>query len=95
MDRKFIYGAAGLMCFIAVFPLPYGFYTFLRLAVTAAGVIAAIDLRKEENFLWILFGGIALLFNPIFPAHFAREIWLIIDLIVTGCFAWLVFRIQS
>ena len=45
MDKKIIYGAAGLLCLAAVFPLPYGFYIFLRLAVTAAGPCD----KKEEH----------------------------------------------
>jgi hypothetical protein len=92
MDKKFIYGAAAFMCLTAVFPLPYGFYTFLRLAVSVAGVFAALELKSENNFLWVLFGGITLLFNPIFPVYLDKEVWFPIDLIVAGCFGWLVFR---
>ena len=92
MDKKFIYGATALMCLIAVFPLPYGFYTLLRLTVSVAGVLAAIELKSTDNFLWVLFGGIVLLFNPLFPVYLDREIWFPIDLIVAGCFGWLVFR---
>ena len=95
MDKKIIYGAAGLLCLAAVFPLPYGFYIFLRLAVSAAGAIAAFSLQKEGNFLWVVFGAIALLFNPIIPIYLDREIWFFIDLIVAGCFGWLVFRNEN
>ena len=92
MDKKIIYGVAGFLCLVAVFPLPYGFYSFLRLAVTVASIIAALELKKENNFLWVLFGGIALLFNPLFPVHLGREFWLLIDLAVAGTFGWMAFR---
>ena len=92
MEKKFIYGGAALSCLLAVLPLPYGFYTFLRLAVSVAGVFAAIELRREDNFLWLLFGAIVLLFNPIIPIYLTREVWFPIDLIVAGCFAWIIFR---
>lgn len=92
MDRKIIYGSAAAVCLVAVFPLPYGFYTFLRLLVSIAGIVAAINLQKEGNFLWVLFAAIVLLFNPLIPVYLSRELWFPIDLIVAGCFAWLIFR---
>ncbi|MDC0564565.1 hypothetical protein OAP51_07215 [Alphaproteobacteria bacterium] len=92
MEKKFVYGGAGLLCLLAVLPLPYGFYTFLRLAVSIAGVFSAIELKREENFLWLFFGAIVLLFNPIIPIYLTREVWFPIDLFVAGCFAWLTFR---
>ena len=92
MERKFIYGIAGLLCILAVFPLPYGFYTFLRLSVTVAGVMAALELKKENNFLWILLGAIALFFNPFIPVHLDKGLWFPIDLFVAGTFGWMVYR---
>ena len=92
MDKKFLYGAAVFMCLVAVFPLPYSFYTFLRLVVSVTAVVAAIELQSEDNFLWILFGGITLLFNPLFLVHLEKEVWFPIDLFVAGCFGWMVFR---
>lgn len=92
MDKKLIYGAAGLICIAAVFPLPYGFYTFVRLVVSIASIFAAIELKNEENFIWVLFGAVALLFNPIVPVHLDRGLWFPIDLIVGGSFGWMVFR---
>lgn len=74
------------MCIIAVFPLPYGYYTFLRIAISLAGCIAAFDLIKKSNPLWLVFAGIVILFNPIIPIHLSREIWFFIDLIVAILF---------
>jgi hypothetical protein len=92
MEKKLVYGTAGLLCLLAVLPLPYGFYTFLRLAVSAAGVFAAIELMREKNFLWVLFGAIVLLFNPLIPVYLDREVWFPIDLFVAGLFGWVTFR---
>ena len=92
MNKNLIYGVAGILCVVAVLPLPYGFYTFLRLVVSVAGIFAAIELKREENFLWVLFGGIVLLFNPLIPVYLSRELWFPIDLFVAGCFGWLTFR---
>ena len=95
MDKKFIYGAAALICLVAILPLPYGFYTFVRLAVTAASVLAAIQLKNKENFLWVVFAGVALLFNPLFPVYLDRDIWFFIDLIVSGLFGWMTFKVKE
>ena len=92
MDNKIIYGLAGLLCAVAVFPLPYGFYTFLRLVVLVGAFLAAVELKQEDNFLWVLFGGISLLFNPVFPVHLDRGVWFPIDLIVAGSIGWMVYR---
>ena len=92
MDRKIIYGSAAAVCLLAVFPLPYGFYTFLRLLVSIAGTVAAVNLQKEGNFLWVLFAAIVLLFNPLIPVYLSRELWFPIDLFVAGCFGWLLMR---
>tara|TARA_E500000178_G_C16725535_1_gene619156 strand:+ start:85 stop:369 length:285 start_codon:yes stop_codon:yes gene_type:complete len=92
MNKNLIYGVAGILCVVAVLPLPYGFYTFLRLSVTISGVIASLELKKEENFLWILFAGISLLFNPVFPIYLDRGIGFPIDLFVAGSFGWIAFR---
>lgn len=95
MDRKFIYGVAGLMCLVAVFPLPYWFFIFLKLAVTIAGIAGAFELKQQENFLWVLFVGIALLFNPLIPVHLDKAVWFPIDMIVAGSFGWMVFRDEN
>jgi hypothetical protein len=62
---------------------PYGYYTVLRLFVCAAALwIAVLDYqRKERVGLWIFaLGCVAILFNPIAPAHLTRRLWFFIDL---------------
>lgn len=74
---------------IALLPLPYGYYTLLRIIVClAAGFIAftAYDETGGVGLQVLVFTLIALLFNPIFPIHLTREIWLIINLLVAGAF---------
>jgi len=92
MNRKFIYKVAIILCLVAVFPLPYDFYAFLRLAVTLASIVAAFELKGEGNFLWLLFCGVALVFNPFFPINLDKGLWVVIDLTVAGCFGWIGFR---
>ena len=86
MDKKLIYIVVAVLCIIAVFPLPYGYYTFLRISVSIIGCIAAFDLVNKGNPLWVIFAGVVVLFNPIIPIHLSRDIWFFIDLIVAGLF---------
>ena len=58
--------------FVALQPLPYGYYTFLRLVVCCATAYLAYetfnDVGKTTGWV-VLLGGIALLFNPLLPVH--------------------------
>ncbi len=60
----------------------YDYYTLLRWIVCASGgylIYTAYDLRKTP-WVWI-FGGIAILFNPIIPIHLKKSTWASIDVI--------------
>ena len=79
-----------LLLVLALLPLPYGYYTFLRLVVTIAAAIAAFLVYQQAslNRSWaIAFGIIAVLFNPIFPVYLDREVWAVIDLFAAATFA--------
>ncbi|NEJ74924.1 hypothetical protein GR197_31155 [Rhizobium phaseoli] len=74
----------------AVFPLPYGYYSFLRLAVTASAAYLAWQDYKMKNAFngWSLtLAMVALLFNPLIPVYLDRASWFVIDLAVAGIFA--------
>lgn len=84
--------------FVALFDgLPYGFFTLLRFVVCVVGAyIAYKTYEKENDSLWVwLFGGIAVLFNPIIPISFERETWWFIDLIVGVLFLFSIFLINN
>ena len=70
---------------VALAPLPYGYYTFLRLVVTGWSLFLAWDeyRRQRSVNVWsISFLLIAALFNPLVPIHLERESWRFLD---TGC----------
>lgn len=60
----------------------YGFFTILRFVVfaTTAYVAWMAYEGQKEKWVWI-FGFVAVLFNPFFPVHLDRDIWVVIDLI--------------
>ncbi|MFC1988317.1 DUF6804 family protein [Chloroflexota bacterium] len=78
---------AAIMLLIAVAPLPYGYYTFLRLAICGISIYIAVK-AYQWNTVWAIwvFGAIAALFNPIIPIHLTKEIWQPIDLITAIIF---------
>jgi len=75
---------------------PYGYYVFLRWAVTGTALFvlwAALDLNKI-TWVWIM-GAVAILFNPIAPIHLDKSTWGVIDFIVAGLFLLSIFQIKN
>ena len=70
------------MLFIAIAPLPYGYYTFLRWATCAVAIYIAVQAYQWKRIwaTWLL-GAIAVLFNPFVPIYLTREIWQPINII--------------
>ena len=67
--------------------LPYAYYILLRWVVCAASVITLGMAINEERTGWkVVFGILALLFNPLIPIHLDREIWLPIDILAALIF---------
>lgn len=67
---------------------PYGYYTFLRWAVTVAAIVVAATSWKSPS-QWVAwpFVAIAILFNPIAPVYMSRQSWRPIDIISAIAFA--------
>jgi hypothetical protein len=69
------------MLLIALAPLPYGYYTLLRLVATAVFIWAAlVSYQRKSALLPWVFAVMALLFNPVFKVYLPREAWMFIDL---------------
>ena len=85
----FIWLCSAAALLIALAPLPYWYYTFLRIIVFAAAAFLTYQHYKHEQefSVWVaLLGGIAILFNPLIPIHLSREIWAPIDVIAAAVF---------
>lgn len=72
---------ASSMLFIAAAPLPYGYYTLLRLVVTGVFIWAAIIAydRRQQSLPWV-YGVLAVLFNPLIKIHLPKEVWTVVDI---------------
>lgn len=79
-----------VLLIVAVFPLPYGYYSFLRLAITLSAAYLAWEAYREKDAFngWaLILSMVALLFNPLIPVYLDRGSWFVIDLVVAGIFA--------
>ena len=75
-----------LLLLIAIAPMPYGYYQFLRITITVVTGINAYDLyQKKQNNWLVAFVAIVILYNPIIVIHFEKAIWKPIN-IVTAVF---------
>lgn len=82
---------------VAVLDLPYGYYALLRWVVMISAILLAYTAHKIDKKLWAsLMVIIGILFNPILPITFGKDVWVIIDLIVAGLFfiSMIIFEIS-
>lgn len=72
---------ASAMLFVGAAPLPYGYYTLLRLVATGVFVWAAFIVyeRNHKSLPWV-YGVLALLFNPLIKIHLPKELWAVLDI---------------
>lgn len=78
---------AVILLLLALFNLPYGYYTFLRIIIFSIACYTIIVLyRLEKTIMSLIFVIIAVLFNPIIPVYLERDIWAIIDIITAIVF---------
>lgn len=85
----------GILYFIAIGDMDYGYYTFLRVFSLVLIIIFMISLRKYSDawdwtgktpkkstvVMYIITLIIAILFNPLFPIYSDKETWIVLDAI--------------
>lgn len=77
-----------VILFISIAELPYGFYTFMRIAVTLLSAIYlffAYMIKEKFSMMLIPNIIITILWNPILPVYLDKETWVIIDAIAGFC----------
>jgi hypothetical protein len=73
--------ASSLLLVIAVAPLSYIYYYFLRLAISVIASINAFELYKKNKYILLsIFVLIIILYNPIFIIHLEKSTWTQINL---------------
>lgn len=80
--QKIQLGAAALLL-LCLIPFPYGVYTLVRfLMMIVGGFLALHYYSRDKKALAIVFGAIALLFQPFFKIALGREVWMVVDVVV-------------
>ena len=77
----FVTYATAILLLLGAAPMPYGYYTLLRLVACVVFALAAFaaQARRYATLPWV-FGLMALLFNPVFKVHFPKRLWALIDI---------------
>ncbi len=73
---------AASLLILGAAPMPYGYYTLLRLTGTGIFAVAVVIARRQRTTIlpW-LYGFAMLLFNPVFKVHFAKPSWAVLDIL--------------
>lgn len=80
----------GALLLTGMADLPIGYYTLIRFTTTiGASWVVYSEFSDNPGPSVILFGLIAILFNPIIPIHLhSKETWQVIDGVVGIIFIW-------
>lgn len=75
--------ALAALLFLCLADMPYGYYQFVRFAsMIGFGILAYRANQEGRETEMLIFGALALMFQPFFKLAFGRELWNIIDVIV-------------
>jgi hypothetical protein len=80
---------------LGAMPLPYGYYNFLRLAVSISSLISGyVAFKKNESVsaVVVVSGIILILFNPVFPVHLTKGVWAFLDIAAAAWFIFVALR---
>jgi hypothetical protein len=78
--RPVIFIAASMLI-IGVLPMPYGYYSFLRLVAFLFFIWASVvSYKSQQELLPWAFAFLAIIFNPFLVLHLNKVIWAFIDL---------------
>ena len=76
---------AAAMLLIGAAPLPYGYYTLLRIVACAVFVWAAvITFQRAGKVLPWIYALAAIVFNPLVKIHLPKEAWIAVDVAAGG-----------
>lgn len=72
-----------ILFFLCLADMPYGFYQFVRFAGLFGFAILANQAHEQgRQTEMIIYGGLALLFQPFFKVGLGRQMWNVVDVVV-------------
>jgi hypothetical protein len=83
---KIIKIALAVLFILCLLDMPYGFYQAVRFAGLIGFAVLAYQANQQgRQTEMIVYGGLALLFQPFFKVALGRQMWNIIDVVVGLC----------
>lgn len=80
-----VYIVLSVLLLLCLAPMPYGYYQLVRfIAAVVFIVLAWHNYNTKEVYLTVVFGALALLFQPFIKIALGRTMWNIVDVIVAG-----------
>lgn len=80
--NKLIKVILAILFFSCLLDMPYGYYQFVRFAGLVGFAILAYQAHEQSRQTeMIIYGGLALLFQPVFKIALGRQIWNIVDVV--------------
>ena len=72
-----------VLFFLCLLDMQYGFYQFVRfVALIGFGILAYKANEQQRQTEMVVYGALALLFQPFFKIALGRQIWNVVDVIV-------------
>ena len=91
--QSVIYIILTVLLLLCLAKMPYGFFQIVRfLAFVGFGYLAYLQYKYKNIDRMILFGVLALLFQPFLPLKIGRILWNIVDVIVAGYLIYLLVQ---
>lgn len=83
MNIKLLYLLLSALLLLCLAPMPYGYYQLVRFVSMVLFALFAYNYWiKEIKPLAIIFGALALLFQPFIKVSFGRAMWNVTDVVV-------------
>jgi hypothetical protein len=83
MTEKIIKTIFAILFFICLLDIPYGFYQVVRFATLIGFTILAYQAnQKSRQTEMLIYGGLALLFQPFLKISLGRQVWNAFDVVV-------------
>ncbi len=70
---------------VCLFQMPFGYYQLVRfVAVVGFGILAYYEYERKNIPVVIVFIGLMVLFQPLASIPLGRQVWIIVDVVVTA-----------
>ena len=80
---KFFQLILAALLLLCLAPMPYGYYQLVRFVSMVVFAVMAYQYYVKKQELWaVVFGALALLFQPFFKVALGRTMWNIVDVVV-------------